>query len=72
MNKKHNRNMVLSLVVIAALLLLFGGLALGKGAPNGAMNGSQWTGGAGLMWITVLLAGVFCFLLNQMLFTKKQ
>ena len=72
MIKKHNRSIVIFFVMVAAFLLLFGGLALGKGAPNGAMNGSQWTGGAGLMWITVLIAGAFCFLLNQMLFTKKQ
>lgn len=71
MNKKKNRRIAILFVVVAALVLLFGGLALGKGTPNGVMNGSQWTGGAALMWITVFLAAAFCVLLDRMLFNKK-
>ncbi len=71
MNKKHNRSIVIFFVMVAAFLLLFGGLALGRGAPNGAMNGSQWTGGSCLMWFTILLAAGFCVLLDRMLFKRK-
>ena len=72
MNKKHNRSVVIFFVLVAAFLLIFGGLAIGKGTPNGVMNGSQWTGGAGFMWVTVLLAVGFCVLLDRMIFNKKQ
>ncbi len=71
MNKKHNRSIVVFFVTIAAFLLLFGGMALGRGTPNGVMAGSQWTGGAALMWLTVMLASVLCVLLDRMLFIKK-
>ncbi len=71
MNKKHNRNKAIFFVAVVALLLLFGELALGGGKPNGVASGNQWTGGAGLMWLTVFLAGIFCLLLDRMLFNKK-
>lgn len=72
MNKKNNRSIVILFVVVAAFLLFFGGLALGEGAPNGVMNGSQWTGSDGLMWFSVVLLAVgFCVLLDRMLFNKK-
>ncbi len=41
MNKKKNRRIAVLFVVVAALVLLFGGLALGKVEPDGGLNRSQ-------------------------------
>jgi hypothetical protein len=71
MNKKNKRSMVILFVVVAAFLLLFGGLAPGEVTPDGVMNGSQWTGGNGLTWLSVLFAIGLCVLLDRMLFSKK-
>jgi hypothetical protein len=71
MNKKHNRSIAIFFVMVAAFLLLFGGLALGEGSPNGVRNWSQWTGGVDFILLTVLPAAGLCVLLDWVLFVKK-
>jgi hypothetical protein len=72
MNKKHQRRIVIVSVVVAAFLLLFGGLAPAEGVLNSGMNMSQWTFGNSPTWLSVLLAVTFCVLLDRMLFIKKR
>jgi hypothetical protein len=72
MNKKNNRSIVILLVVVGAFLLFFCGLTLGTGPASGVINESQWTGGDGSTWFSVLLAIAFCVLVDQMLFNKRE
>ncbi len=71
MNENNKRSIVILFVVVAAFLLFFGGLAPGEGASNGLTNGSQWTGGNVLTWLSVLFAVGLCLLLDRMLFNKS-
>lgn len=71
MNKKNKRSVLLFFAAVAGLLLLFGGMVPGKGTPNGVMDGSRWTGGNGLTWLSALLAVGLCLLLDRMLFKGK-
>lgn len=71
MDKKNKRSIVILFIVVAVFLLFFGGLAPGEGAGDGVMNGSLWTGGNGLTWLSVLFAIGFCAMLDRMLFSKK-
>ena len=71
MIKRRNRSIAIFFVMVAAFLLIFGGLALGEGSPNGVGDWSHWTAGTGFILFTVLPAAGLCVLLDWVLFNKE-
>ncbi len=60
------------LVVVVALVVLFGSGAMTTGRMGGGMMGTTWMGGLGWMWIPALLVVGLGVLLALSIFRKKQ
>ncbi len=72
MKSETKRILVITFIVIAAFILLFGGGAMNGGIMDGGMNGSGWMGGHSWTWASALLTFGLGVLVGWVIFKKKE
>jgi hypothetical protein len=64
--------LVITIVVVAACFLLFGGGAMTGGMMDGGMNGSGWMGDRSWSWLPALLTFGLGVFFGWVIFRKKE